>query len=109
MLAPAPADVEREPAGLVSAYAGGWQLGEEGTNLVKHTHVGGGIAARCASDGCLVDLDDFVDVLYARNALVGEGLPCGMVEMAIEDRVERVVDKGGLAAAANTGDADKAA
>ena len=71
VLAASAADVEREASGFVAAYAGAGQLREELAYLVEHADVGGGVAARGASDGRLVDFDDFVDVVDAVYRAVG--------------------------------------
>ena len=57
--------VEAEAAGLVAALARFGQHGEEFADRGEDAGVGGGIRARRAADGRLVDLDDFVDVLGA--------------------------------------------
>ena len=82
---------------------------EEAADVVEDAHVGGGVGARCAADGRLVDLDDLVDVVDAFDGLVGQGGAERVVEVLGEDGLEGVVDEGGLAAAADAGDADEEA
>ncbi len=64
--------VEAEAARLVAALARFGQHGEEFADGREDAGIGGGIGARRAPDGRLIDLDDFVDVARApsisRNA-----------------------------------------
>ena len=73
-LAAAAGDVEAEAAGLVAALARLGQHGEEIADGREDLGVGGGIGARRAADGGLVDADDFVDLLRAGEGLVRAGL-----------------------------------
>ncbi len=59
--------VEAEAAGLVAAFARFGQHGEEIANGREDSGVGGGIRARRAADGRLIDLDDFVDDARCRE------------------------------------------
>ena len=66
-------DVEAEPAGFVAAYGCFRQFGKQGTDFVEDPGIGGGIAAGRAANGALVDGNDLVQVLQARQFLVGQG------------------------------------
>ena len=62
--------VEAEAAGLVAALARFRQHGVEIADGREDAGVGGGIGARRAADGRLIDLDYFVDVLQAFDGIV---------------------------------------
>ena len=64
-LAASSGDVETEAAGLVSSRARGGKLAEEVADRAENTDVSRGIGSRTSSDRCLIDDDDFVDVLDA--------------------------------------------
>ncbi len=70
-LAAASGDVEAEAAGLVSPLAGFGKHGEEVAEGREDLCVGGGIGARGAADGGLVDADHLVDLVFAGERLVG--------------------------------------
>ena len=53
-------DVEAEPSRAVAAHLGILRLGEHGADIVEHAGVGGGVGARGAADGLLVDADDLI-------------------------------------------------
>src|SRR6267154_262052 len=65
--------VEAEAAGAVAAFAGFGEHGEKLANGGEDAGVGGGIGARGAADGGLVDLDDFVDLIGADDFAMGAG------------------------------------
>ena len=73
VLAAAATDVEAETTGFVAADACRRQLGEEASDVVEEARVGGGVGAWRAADGTLVNLDDFVDILDAFDALIRQG------------------------------------
>ena len=60
--------------------------------------VGGGVGARGAADGRLVDADDFVDVLGAGDGFVLAGFFARAIELAGQRAVEDVVDERRFAA-----------
>ena len=97
-------DVEGEAAGLVAALAGLREAGEEVADGGEDAGVGGGIGARGAADGGLVDLDDLVDLVDADDAAVFAGLFARAVEVSGEGAVEDVGDEGGFAGAGDAGD-----
>ena len=61
--------------------------------------VGGGIGARSAADGRLIDLDHFVDVLQAFDGIVLAGFVVRSVDFLGQRAVEDIVDQRGFAAA----------
>ena len=73
LLAAPALDVEAEAAGLVSALHGQRRLGEQVADGVVEADVGGGVGPAVAADGRLVDVDDFVDMLHAVEAVVVAG------------------------------------
>ena len=81
-------------AGFVAALAGLGEHGEEVADLGEDAGVGGGVGARSAADGGLVDLDDFVEQAGAVDGLVGAGFFAGAIEFFGERAVEDVVDEG---------------
>ena len=109
MFAASAFDVEAEASGVVAADTGGGDLREKFADGAEGTGVGGGIGARGASDGRLVDHDEAVDLSGTEDGVVRAGCFLGAVEVAGQGGAEDVVDEGGFAAAGNTGDADEAA
>ena len=63
-------NVEGEAAGFVAALAGFGEHGEEVADGGEDAGIGGGVGARGAADGGLVDADGFVDVVEALDAVV---------------------------------------
>src|SRR5712692_4169020 len=55
--------VEAEAAGAVAALARFGEHGKEITNRREDAGVGGGVRARRAADGRLIDFDDFVNLI----------------------------------------------
>ena len=106
-LAAAAADVEGEAAGLVASHAGLGGLGEELADLVEDAGVGGGVRARRAADGRLVDVDDLVDVLDALDIVVLAPHGAGAVELVGEAAIEDLLHEGGLAGTGDAGEADE--
>ena len=97
-------DVEAEAAGLVAALARLGEHGEEVADGGEDAGVGGGVGARGAADGGLVDLDDFVELVGAVDGFVLAGFFARAVELLGEGAVEDVVDEGAFAGAADAGD-----
>ena len=96
--------VEREAAGLVAADLGLGQVDEERADIGEDARVGGGIGARRAADGALVDVDHLVDIFQPLDAVVGHGALQRVVEVVREDGLERLVDERGLAGAGDSRD-----
>ena len=97
-------DVEAEAARLVAAFAGFRKHGEKLAYRGEDTGVGGGIGTRSATDGGLIDLDDFVDVLDTENHFVCAGRFLRAIEFLGEGAIEDVVDEGGFTGTGDTGD-----
>ncbi len=106
-LAPAAGNVEREPPGLVAPHLCLGKADKEVADIGKHSGVCRGIASRRTSDGRLVDVDNLVHFLDALDCFVWQRVFEGMVEMLAEDRLQRAVDEGGLAAPRHSGHADE--
>ena len=104
-LAAAALDVEAEAVGLVAAGAGVVGGGEHVADEVEHAGIGGGVGARRAADGRLVDGDDLVQLLHALDGIVVAGAQARTVELAGEGLEEYLVDQRAFAAAGNAGDA----
>src|SRR5206468_1646164 len=66
--------VEAEAAWLIPANLRLGQLGEQRPNFVEQLDVRRRVRARRAADRRLVDVDDLVDVLRSRDAIVRAGL-----------------------------------
>src|SRR5438477_106557 len=64
-------DVEGEPPWLVPPHARIRRPREQRADEREHARVGGGVGARRAPDGRLVDVDDLVEMLGALDAVVG--------------------------------------
>ncbi len=100
-LAAAAGDVEAEAAGLVAALARLGQHGEKVADGREDLRVGGGIGARSAADGRLVDADHFVDLVGAVEGFVHAGLFARSVDSLGQRAVEDVVDQRAFSAAAH--------
>src|SRR4051812_13477371 len=92
-------DVEREAARLVAADPRLLRLGEQVADDVEEAGVRRRVGPRRAADRRLVDLDDLVDVVEARDAVVRAG-PLARPVQAVGHRLEEdLVDERGLARA----------
>ena len=96
--------VEAEAAGLVSALARFGQHGEEVADGGEDSGVGGGVGARRAADGRLIDLDNFVELLSAVDGFVCAGFFAAAVEFLGERTIEDVVDECRLSGAGDSRD-----
>ena len=96
--------IEAEATGAVAAFPRFRQHGEEVADRRENAGVGGGIRARGAADGGLIDFDDFVDVFGADNLAVRGGRFRRAIELLRKRAIENVVDQRGFAGAGNTGD-----
>ena len=108
-LAAAPDHIEGEPSWFVAANLGFRELGEKGSDFAEDAGVGGGVGAGRAPDGALVDGDDLVEVLEARQLFEGQGALGLLVKVVVQGGVEGLVDQGALAAAADPRHADEGA
>ena len=102
-------DVEAEAPGTIAALAGFGQHGEEFTYGREDAGIGGGIGARRASDGRLIDFDDFVDVLGAADFAELAGLLHGTVELLSQGAIQNVVHQRGFSRTGYAGDDDEQA
>ena len=98
-------DVEGEAPRLVPAHARLRGAGEQRADEGEHAGVGGGVRARRAADGRLVDVHDLVQMLGALHPVVGPRPLLGPVEHLGQRAIEDVVDEGRLAGAGDPRDA----
>src|SRR6266567_8392371 len=96
--------VEAEAAGAVTALPRFRKHGEEIANGRENACVSGGIRARRAADGGLIDLNNFVDVLGAEDFAMRGGRFRGAVEFLRERAIENVVDQSGFSGAGDARD-----
>ena len=97
-------DVEREAARLVAARPRLLGAREELADRVEQPDVGGRVRPRRAPDRRLVDVDDLVDLVEARDALVRARPLLGPVQPVGDRLVEHLVDQRRLARAGHAGD-----
>ena len=102
-------DVEAEAARLVAARLGLGQAGEPVADRREGAGIGGGVGARGAADGRLVDIDDLVEMLQPLDPVMLAGMVARAVEAAGQRLVERLDDQRGFAAARDAGDAGEGA
>ena len=100
-------DVEAEPSRAVAAHLGVLRLGEYGADIVEHAGVGGGVGARGAADGLLIDANDFIHELQPLYPIAFAGAGAGTVQFAGQRLVQDLVDEAGLARTGNAGDTDE--
>ena len=103
VLAAAALDVEGEATRGVAAHLRLAGLCKQLADVVEHAGVGGGVRARGAADGRLVNVNDLVQVFQPVDALVAAGHLLGAVELVRQGSVQNVVDQGGFARAGHTG------
>ena len=96
-------DVEGEAAGLVAARLGLGQLGEPFADRGEGAGIGRGVRARRAPDRRLVDVDHLVEMLQPLDRVVLAGQFARAVQLAGDRAIERLDQKGGLAAARDAG------
>ena len=106
-LAAAALHVEREASRPIAANLRLGQLGEELANRREESGVRRRIRARRATDRTLVDVDDLVDVLEARDARVRAGNHARAIEMPRQRAMQNVFDQRRLARAGHAGDRDE--
>ena len=97
-------DIETKSARLVTAEFGFGLRGVEIANLGENASIGGGIAARGATNGRLIDDDDFVKMFNAINAFMETGDGLSVMEASLELVSEDGVNKSGFAGAGDTSD-----
>lgn len=105
-LAAPPLHVEGEAARLVATGTRLLGAGEQLADRGEQSGVGGRVGARGAADGALVDIHHLVQMLQPLDAAIGRrcGLG-GLVELAVGDAEQGVVDQGRLAGTGDAGDA----
>src|SRR5277367_1601395 len=96
--------IEAETAGTIAALARLRKHGIELANGRENAGVGGGIGARRAADGRLVNLHDFINVLDAGDGTMRAGLFHRAIEFRSERAVENIVDERGFSGAGDAGD-----
>ena len=108
-LAAAAADVEAEPARLVSTRFRLGQLGMEPADLVEDLDVGGRVRARRPSDRRLIDGDHPVEVFQAVDPPMHARVADAAVEVAAQGLDQYVADQRAFARAGDARDADERA
>ena len=100
-----PLTLKEKRPGLIAAGLGFGQAGEPVADGGEGARIGGGVRARGAADGRLVDVDDLVEMFHAIDAVMLGGRLAGAHELAGQRPVDRVDEQGGFAAAGDAGDA----
>ena len=90
-------DVERKSSRLIAALARLRQHGVEIANRGEHAGVSRRIRARSAADGRLIDANDLVDVLRARDRLVLARFFARTIQLPCQRAIKNVIDQRGLA------------
>ena len=102
--AAASGDVEGKAPGLVAAFARLREHGEQIADGGEDAGVGGGVGSRRATDGRLVDANDFVDLIESCDGCVLAGIFARAVELLRQRAIENVVDERAFAGAGDAGD-----
>ena len=93
-LAAAATDVKTESAGLVASGAGFLRASKEFPDRRKDPRIGGRVRARCSAYRALVDIDAFVELFKALNALVCSSFQGGRtIEGGGGKGIQRAVDE----------------
>ena len=100
--APTP-NVERKAPDLIATGARLGCAGEEFPDRGKKTGIGGRVGSGCAPDWALVDVNNFVELVQARDALMRRRLLTSAMKVPRHGGIKRVVDKGRFAGAGNAG------
>ena len=106
-LAPAPRDVEAEPARRVAARLRLGKLREQVANLVEQLDVGRRVRTRRPADRRLVDVDHLVEVLESLDPVVRARLGDGPVQVARKCLAKDVAHQRAFSRARNPRHADK--
>ena len=99
-------DVEAEPSRAVPAHLGILRAGKQRADISKHAGIGGGVGARRAPDGRLINTDDLVHPFHALHFLALSGTAAGTVQGCRQRLVEDLIHQCGFAGAGYTGHAD---
>ncbi len=97
--------VEREAVALVAARLCVGRGGEHVADEIEQAGIGGGVRARRASDGRLVDGDNLVQLLHAVDAVMRGGALLGAVQRARKRFIQNFINQRRFAAAGQAGDA----
>ena len=108
-LTPAALDVEGKTPRLVAAGLGLGQFGKPIADRRERLGVSGGVGARRAANGALIDVDDFVDVAEAVDLFVGAGQIARAMQGFGQRFIESLQHQGRLAAAGHAGDTGEGA
>ena len=98
-------DVEGEATWSVAPDAGFRERGEQLADGCEGPGVGRGIAAGCAPDGRLVDVDYLVDLVQAGDGVVSAGAVLGSGHVLGQALVQHLVHQAALAGAGYAGNA----
>ena len=96
-------DVKAEPSGTVAAHFGVLRVGKQAADVPEHACVGGGVGARCAPDGRLVNADDLVHPFHALDLLALTGAAAGAVQGGCQRFVQNFIDQRGFSRTRHTG------
>ena len=94
--------VEAKAAWAITSLARSGHFGHEVANVREQTGVRGRVAARGATNGRLIHIDHFVEVVQPQNVFVGGRLVVRAVNAARCSGVQSFVHQGGFAGARNT-------
>ena len=100
-------NVEAEATLFIAPQLRFRQLGEQVPDGGENAGVRSRIGSGGSTDGRLVDVDDFVDMLQALDGFVFPRFVLGPVKMLGQAFIEDLVDQAALARSGNPGDADE--
>ena len=95
--------VETKTSGLVTAFAGFGQHRIQFPDRSEDSRISGGIRARRAADGCLIDLNHLVDMLDAGNRAMRARFFHGAVQILRQRTIQNVIDQRGFSGAGDAG------
>src|SRR5262249_3768025 len=101
--------VETEALRLPAAHLGFGKAGEQFADQVENAGVRRRVGAGRVAERLLIDLDELVDVLQAKDVVVGGAGSAGAVQLAGERVAKDLVDQRRFTGAADSGDGDQAA
>src|ERR1700675_1877938 len=101
-LAAAALHIKTKTSGFVTALARVWKHGKKIADWRENACIRCGIRTGSSANGRLVDLDDLVDLLGAKDfAMRGDGLH-GTIEFLRQRAIKNVIDERGLSRAGNS-------
>ena len=86
---PAAFDVKRKTSRLVTARFGLWQLGKPFTDWRKGPGIGHRVGSGGSANRALVDINDFIDMLNAGDAVMGAGMVACVMHPLCQRLIER--------------------